>query len=334
MQVLSLNKINKQIKDKIILKDISFTLEEGEILGLLGPNGAGKSTLMKCLLGIEEYDTGRISIDSVDTIGYMQQQSDFTHDNLYDELLSAFADIIALGQKKTTLEKQIENLDDDDKLEDLMKEYSRISDKFEQLGGYDYESRLRRVAFGLGFSEEDFPKNPTLFSGGQRTRICLAKALLREPDFLFLDEPTNGLDPTGIKEIRELIQKLNHEHGITVLISSHILGELSKLATRYGIIDKGVMIDEFTAEDLEARCKSSLMIQVDRIPEACSILENVVGTKNYTVNPDGTISLFDHLDEAGLINTILAKHDIIVNSISMSNADLENYFIQVTGGDR
>ena len=79
---------------------------------------------------------------------------------------------------------------------------------------------------------------------------------------------------------------------------------------------------------------SSLMIQVDRIPEACSILENVVGTKNYTVNPDGTISLFDHLDEAGLINTILAKHDIIVNSISMSNADLENYFIQVTGGDR
>ena len=77
----------------------------------------------------------------------------------------------------------------------------------------------------------------------------------------------------------------------------------------YGIIDKGVMIDEFTAEDLEARCKSSLMIQVDRIPEACSILENVVGTKNYTVNPDGTISLFDHLDEAGLINTILAKHD-------------------------
>lgn len=101
---------------------------------------------------------------------------------------------LTLGQKKTTLEKQIENLDDDDKLEDLMKEYSRISDKFEQLGGYDYESRLRRVAFGLGFSEEDFPKNPTLFSGGQRTRICLAKALLREPDFLFLDEPTNHLD--------------------------------------------------------------------------------------------------------------------------------------------
>ena len=118
------------------------------------------------------------------------------------------------------------------------------------------------------------------------------------------------------------------------MISSHILGELSKLATRYGIIDKGVMIDEFTAEELEARCKSSLIIQVDQIPEACAILENIVGTKNYCVNADGTISLFDHLEESGMINTVLAKHDIIVNSISMSNADLENYFIQVTGGDR
>ena len=226
--ILRIQDLGKSFGIEELFHNVSFDVARGDKIGFVGPNGAGKSTLMKCLLGIEEYDTGRISIDSVDTIGYMQQQSDFTHDNLYDELLSAFADIIALGQKKTTLEKQIENLDDDDKLEDLMKEYSRISDKFEQLGGYDYESRLRRVAFGLGFSEEDFPKNPTLFSGGQRTRICLAKALLREPDFLFLDEPTNHLDIEMIEWLEGFLS--NYKGG--VLLISHDRFFLDKVATK------------------------------------------------------------------------------------------------------
>lgn len=228
MGILRIQDLGKSFGIEELFHNVSFDVGRGDKIGFVGPNGAGKSTLMKCLLGIEEYDTGRISIDSVDTIGYMQQQSDFTHDNLYDELLSAFADIIALGQKKTTLEKQIENLDDDDKLEDLMKEYSRISDKFEQLGGYDYESRLRRVAFGLGFSEEDFPKNPTLFSGGQRTRICLAKALLREPDFLFLDEPTNHLDIEMIEWLEGFLS--NYKGG--VLLISHDRFFLDKVATK------------------------------------------------------------------------------------------------------
>ena len=228
MGILRIQDLGKSFGIEELFHNVSFDVARGDKIGFVGPNGAGKSTLMKCLLGIEEYDTGRISIDSVDTIGYMQQQSDFTHDNLYDELLSAFADIIALGQKKTTLEKQIENLDDDDKLEDLMKEYSRISNKFEQLGGYDYESRLRRVAFGLGFSEEDFPKNPTLFSGGQRTRICLAKALLREPDFLFLDEPTNHLDIEMIEWLEGFLS--NYKGG--VLLISHDRFFLDKVATK------------------------------------------------------------------------------------------------------
>ena len=203
-------------------------LARGDKIGFIGANGAGKSTLMKCLLGLEEYDTGHISIDTVDTIGYMQQQSDFTHNTLYDELLSAFSDIITLGQQKTTLEKQIEQLTDEEQLENLMKEYSRISDKFEQLGGYDYESRLRRVAFGLGFTEDDFSKSPTLFSGGQRTRICLAKALLREPDFLFLDEPTNHLDIEMIEWLESFLS--NYKGG--VLLISHDRFFLDKVATK------------------------------------------------------------------------------------------------------
>lgn len=228
MGILRIQDLGKSFGIEELFHNVTFDVARGDKIGFVGPNGAGKSTLMKCLLGLEEYDTGRVSIDAIDTIGYMQQQSDFAHDNLYDELLSAFSDIIALGQQKTILEKQIEQLSDERQLDNLMKEYGRISDKFEQLGGYDYESRLRRVAFGLGFTEDDFSKNPKLFSGGQRTRICLAKALLREPDFLFLDEPTNHLDIEMIEWLEGFLS--NYKGG--VLLISHDRFFLDKVATK------------------------------------------------------------------------------------------------------
>lgn len=228
MGILRIQELGKSFGIEELFHNVTFDVARGDKIGFIGANGAGKSTLMKCLLGIEEYDTGHISIDSVDTIGYMQQQADFAKDTLYDELLSAFTDIINLGQQKTTLEKQIESTTDETLLETLMKDYSRISDKFEQLGGYDYESRLRRVAFGLGFTDDDFGKNPTLFSGGQRTRICLAKALLREPDFLFLDEPTNHLDIEMIEWLEGFLS--NYKGG--VLLISHDRFFLDKVATK------------------------------------------------------------------------------------------------------
>lgn len=228
MGILRIQELGKSFGIEELFHNVTFDVARGDKIGFIGANGAGKSTLMKCLLGIEEYDSGHISIDSVDTIGYMQQQADFAKDTLYDELLSAFTDIINLGQQKTTLEKQIESTTDETILETLMKDYSRISDKFEQLGGYDYESRLRRVAFGLGFTDDDFSKNPTLFSGGQRTRICLAKALLREPDFLFLDEPTNHLDIEMIEWLEGFLS--NYKGG--VLLISHDRFFLDKVATK------------------------------------------------------------------------------------------------------
>ena len=228
MGILRIQELGKSFGIEELFHNVTFDVARGDKIGFIGANGAGKSTLMKCLLGIEEYDSGHISIDSVDTIGYMQQQADFAKDTLYDELLSAFTDIINLGQQKTTLEKQIESATDETILESLMKDYSRISDKFEQLGGYDYESRLRRVAFGLGFTDDDFGKNPTLFSGGQRTRICLAKALLREPDFLFLDEPTNHLDIEMIEWLEGFLS--NYKGG--VLLISHDRFFLDKVATK------------------------------------------------------------------------------------------------------
>ncbi len=226
--ILRINNLGKSFGIDELFHTVTFDIARGDKIGFVGPNGAGKSTLMKCILGLEEYDVGQISIEPVDTIGYMQQQSDFTHNSLLEELLSAFSDIISLNNKKISLEKQIEQTTDSIKLDSLMKEYTRISDKFEQLGGYDYESRLRRVAFGLGFTEKDFNKNPSLFSGGQRTRICLAKALLREPDFLFLDEPTNHLDIDMIEWLEGFLS--NYKGG--VLLISHDRFFLDRVSTK------------------------------------------------------------------------------------------------------
>ena len=166
-----------------------------------------------------------------------------------------------------------------------------------------------------------------------KQRLGIAIALLGSPDFLILDEPINGLDPTGIKELRELLLKLNKEQGITIMISSHILGELSKIATRYGIINNGILVDDFTNEELEVRCKRCIKLKVDDTKKAATILETVIGTTNYDILPDHTIRLFDHLDNTAYVNSELSKNDIMIESSSLMGQDLEGYFMELMEGN-
>ena len=258
MGILRIKDLGKSFGIEELFHNVTFDVARGDKIGFVGPNGAGKSTLMKCLLGLTEYDSGSISIDTTDSIGYMQQQSEFKCATLHEELLEAFSDILSLDAAKTTLEKQIENASTDEEMEDLMKEYSRVSDKFEQLGGYNYESRLRRVAFGLGFTEDDFAKNPALFSGGQRTRICLAKALLREPDFLFLDEPTNHLDIEMIEWLEGFLS--SYKGG--VLLISHDRFFLDRVATKILDLDNKTTVlydgNYTTAMEVKAQRRAAL----------------------------------------------------------------------------
>ena len=206
-----------------IFHDVTFEVRRGERAGLVGANGAGKTTLMRCLLGEEEADAGSVQLDDGAAIGYVEQQAAFGEGTLYEEFRRAFADVIDLGEKKRALEKEIAAASSEEKLA----LYGRVVDEFERLGGYSFESRIRRVAFGLGFTAEDFEKDVHHFSGGQRTRICLAKALLREPDFLFLDEPTNHLD---IKMI-EWLEGFLSEYAGGVIIISHDRFFLDRVAT-------------------------------------------------------------------------------------------------------
>ncbi|RGS70421.1 ABC-F family ATP-binding cassette domain-containing protein [Mitsuokella sp. AF21-1AC] len=224
MGMLKVTGLKKAFGIDELFHDVSFEVSRGDKVGFVGANGAGKTTLMRCLLGLEETDGGTIQLDDAGTIGYVEQQADFGDGTLYEEFLRAFDDVIALGERKKALEKQIADHAD----EETMAAYGKVVERFELLGGYDFESRIRRVAFGLGFTEEDFDKDVAHFSGGQKTRICLTKALLREPDFLFLDEPTNHLDIHMIEWLEGFLK--NYSGG--VLIISHDRYFLDRVATR------------------------------------------------------------------------------------------------------
>ena len=210
---------------RTLFSNVNFEVMRGDKVGLVGANGTGKTTLMRILLGREENDGGQVVMDRADTVGYVEQQASFTHDTLYEELRSAFADLLALRAEKERMEEEIAA--GRAGAEELAA-YGNLVTRFEAMDGYDFESRIRRVAFGLGFSEADLTKDVRHFSGGQTTRICLAKALLREPDFLFLDEPTNHLDIGMIEWLEKFLQ--SYRGG--VLLISHDRYFLDRVATR------------------------------------------------------------------------------------------------------
>lgn len=169
------------------------------------------------------------------------------------------------------------------------------------------------------------------FSLGMKQRLGIAIAMLGDPELLILDEPVNGLDPTGMKEIRDLILRLNREKGITVLISSHLLDELSKIVTRYGIINNGVLVDEIDASEMKAKTGHRLIIVVDDVEKAVSLLEKEVGKDSIGINGHA-IGLSSGLDRTAELNALLVKNGVAVSSLSVKTDGLEKYFIEKVGG--
>lgn len=217
MGVLRVDRLSKAFGVETLFKEVSFELRRGEKAGLIGGNGAGKTTLLRCLLGREKADDGSVLLPPGETISYVEQDAQLGEGTLYEELCSAYQEVIAWQADLRRLEQDIAAEQDGAVQETLMATYSRTLERFEQGGGYEYESRVRRVAFGLGFTEEDFSRPLTTFSGGQKTRIFLARALIRQPDFLFLDEPTNHLDIGMVEWLEDYLTS----YGGGVLIISH-----------------------------------------------------------------------------------------------------------------
>ncbi|MDO4204584.1 MAG: ATP-binding cassette domain-containing protein [Selenomonadaceae bacterium] len=247
MTTLRANGLAKSYGIHTLFENVSFTVSTGEVVGFVGANGAGKTTFLRCLLGIEEFDSGTVTYDGPVTIGYVEQQAELHGPTIYDDFLVAFADIRRLEDKKAELEARLHHHGSDtvkyeDNLteEELLAEYERILLRFEQLSGYDYEARIRKVAFGLGFSDADFSRRTDELSGGQKTRVLLARALLREPDFLYLDEPTNHLDiemiewlEAYLKNYRGAVLIISHDRAFLDSVSAKTIELANKTTTTY-----------------------------------------------------------------------------------------------------
>ncbi|WP_297810205.1 ribosomal protection-like ABC-F family protein [uncultured Finegoldia sp.] len=214
MILIGAKDLEKSFLDKRILEKVTFNINDNDKIGIIGINGAGKSTLFNILTGELSKDGGDLFIKNDIKIGYLTQHNTFNSQNtLYEECLSVFSEVLRLENKLREYEKQMK---DTDELEELMNKYHRDMEKFEAMGGYLYDSEIRGTLKGLGFAEDDFEKNVTNFSGGQKSRIMLAKLLLQKCDLLLLDEPTNHLDINAIEFLENFLKNYK---GACVIIS-------------------------------------------------------------------------------------------------------------------
>jgi ABC-2 type transport system ATP-binding protein len=299
--VLKLTNISKTYGSQKALDKVSMQVYQGDIYGLIGKNGAGKSTIQRMVTGLGFADSGEIELFGKSNPKDLQNER------------ARVAAIIETPPFYPNL-SAAQNL-----------EY------YQKLRGIADKQAINKLLTMVGLAEVGKKKFKS-FSLGMKQRLGIALCLLTNPDLLILDEPINGLDPTGIVEIRDLIEKLNREYNVTILISSHILSELQMVATRYGIIDKGRMLAELSKEELDEQCQRSLSIRTNDAAKAASVLETQLATSNYKIINPNELRLYDFLDEAAEVNTQLVRNGVSVLGIAEVGDNLENYFMNLTQG--
>lgn len=290
--VLRTNALSKRYSDFYAVDKVSVNIEKGDIYGLIGENGAGKSTLMKMVAGLIEPTEGTIEL-----FGTVLPKEERYRLGCVIESPALYTELTA-------------------------KQNMMI---FQKAYGLTNPENIDRILDTMNLLQY---KNKTVknFSLGMKQRLAISIALLGNPDFLILDEPINGLDPTGIQDMRNFLLELNKEKHITIMISSHILGELSKIATKYGIIKKGKLIDEITAKELAVKCQCCLKIKVSDISKATVLIESKLQTQNYEVIDNNQIRLFEYVDDPGTVNNLFVNNGITVYECNISKESLEDYF--------
>lgn len=297
--LLTTNSLTKQYGRHKAVNAVNLHVRQGDIYGLIGRNGAGKTTILKIISGLAAPTSGDFSLFGESGKGaaiYMSRIGTLIEaPGIYPNMSAAEnlkVKCLAMGVRKKGV------------IGELLK------------------------TVGLSDTGKKKVKN---FSLGMKQRLGIALALVGDPDLLVLDEPINGLDPQGIAEIRETLFKLNKERGITLIISSHILEELSKIATHYGIIHDGVLLQELTREELLARCSERIELKTSDTRRACTVLENM-GITDYKVVDADTIHIFERLNDGGEITMALAQNHVKTMGITVKNEALEDYYLNLTGG--
>ncbi len=295
--------LSKRYKTGLALNGVEMQINRGDVYGFVGENGAGKTTLIRLMMGLSQRTSGAMELFGE------SNESELVKSR---ERMGCIVEGPALYPNMTAYE----NL----KVHSI---YLGIPD----------ETRIQKVLELVKLADTG-KKKAKNFSLGMKQRLGIAMALLNEPEFLVLDEPVNGLDPTSIIELRELLKRLNKEQNITILISSHILGELYQLATCYGFISKGKIVEQISLAELDEKCKKHICLRVDDAPKAVLILETKLNTTNYSVVANDTIKLYDFLDDTAKVAKELAKGGVIASEISIKGDDLESYYIALIGGNK
>lgn len=293
--VLTTTGLSKQFGKKMAVNNVNMTIHKGDIYGFIGKNGAGKTTFMRLILGTAFPTKGEVTLFDGEPLEKARKR------------IGSLIEAPGIYKNCTAYEN--------------LKQFSLI------YGGTDKE--IYEILHLVGLDNTG-KKKAGKFSLGMRQRLGIAIALLGNPDFLVLDEPVNGLDPAGMKEVRDLILRLNQEKQITILISSHLLDELSKVVTKYGIIDNGTLIEEVSSEELIERCQHKLIFTVDDSKKAASILSGSVSEKHIRI-VENQVILSSHLEEAASFNKLLVEQGIAVSGISRQTDGLEQYFMKRIG---
>ena len=299
MSVIQTTGLSKRYKDRWAVDHLDLRVEQGDIYGFIGQNGAGKSTTLKLLCGLARPTLGEALIFGKpvrDSVARRRVGSLIEQPGLYPDLS---------GRENLRLYAALLGLDSP-------------------------ERQVAEILKTVGLSPKE--KKPVRhYSMGMKQRLGVGLALLGGPDLLLLDEPINGLDPEGIREMRELLLRLNRERGLTILISSHILGELSKIATRYGIIQQGRLVEQLTAGELEQKCTDYLHIKADQPQKAAALLEQQLHLTRWEMRPEGELRIYEAAD-ARAVGQLLAQAGIAVEEMGLHRQDLEGYFLEKMGG--
>lgn len=298
--ILETKNLTKQFRKTRAVDSLNMHVKKGDIYGFIGRNGAGKTTTLKMIGGLTHQTSGDFSIFNYSGDD-VRKNNVFSRIGLLIEAPGIYPDMTAYNNLRVKC--ICAGIKRDGYIEDLLR-----------LVGLD-----------------NVKKKVKAFSLGMKQRLGIALALVGDPDILILDEPINGLDPQGIAEVRETILRLNKERNITIIISSHILEELTKIATTYGIIHEGKLLMELSTDELAEKCEDKIEIKLAEVKRACIELEKM-GITKYKVVDDSTIQVYERLSDSAQIGMALAKADILVTSLSVVSDKLEDFYFNLTGG--
>ena len=300
MNVIELKNISKKYGKATVVDNFSLNVEKGHICGLIGPNGAGKTTIMKMMAGLASPTSGEIGFFG------KNDNLDLSRKRMAFMLEAPIIDKSMNARQNMEYVRYVKGVADEKKIDEML-DFVGLHDVGKKAAG----------KFSLGMTQ----------------RLGIAMALLTEPEIMVLDEPVNGLDPEGIVEIRLMLKKLSEEKNVTIIISSHILSELSELCTDFSIINHGRRIENLSRDELMAKCRSYYAIRTNDINRTAAVIEDKLGTKQYKVIHGDEIRLFDFLDNIEKVSKTITDNGLILTKFISEGESLEEFYLSKVGAE-